>query len=458
MNTHIRKFAGLLLATSLLASAAMADSVVEIRQANAGGDPNSDVGGTRIRVDGAGVDRYDDVKTSTLDVWVAVRGKTPDGADRFKTLRLSVENKTIDGAKPGNAWKNYKISLPYLNPRSNSVANVRISPVQRCNEHLNSLAGTARANALKDGFNILLRNAYSLRAVSSWDLHPGGSPGPGFEETYNRDFISEEHADAILVCLALDRPKPRTQTSTQGVDPRPGQRMEPTLKTVKIRIEPAAIEVVNGQRCPTNLQLHGAVTTIREFKGSALFVGPGFISPLTPLDFDDAGTRNVRATYPLRWNQEPGLAAAPPTTGRSQTLTLRFNVVNRDNEVLESVNDTVKVTCELVPPPASVAVAGSIAAVIDFDARIRRADRAGPAGGTQLWVYSEGPSLAKSCALHGRGGNVPNWKVLTTVDIAAGATVKVMTALLPRGPGLDFRLVCPGEPAANRGNNTYELN
>ena len=458
MNIEKTSFAGLLLATSLFASAAMADSVVEIRQANAGGDPNSDVGGTRIRVDGAGVDRYDDVKTTTLEIWVAVRGKTPGGADRFKGLRLSAENKTIDGAKPGGAWKNYKINVPFLNPRSNSVANVRISPVQRCNEHLESLSGTARANALKDGFNILLRNAYSLRAVSSWDLHPGGSPGPGFEEPYHRDFVSEESADAILVCVALDRPKPRTQTSTQGVDPRPGQRMQPTLKTVKIRIEPAAIEVVNGQRCPTNLQLIGTITTIREFKGSALFVGPAFFSPLTPLDFDDAGTRNVRATYPLRWNQELGLAGAAPTTGRSQTLTLRFNVVNRDNEVLESVNDTVKVTCELIPPPTPVAITGSLAAATDFDARIRRADRAGPAGGTQLWVYNEGPQLAKSCALQGRGGNVPNWKVLTTVDIAAGATVQIKTALLPRGPGLKFRLQCPGEPAANRGNNTYELN
>ena len=309
MTIQKRTLAALLLATSLLASAAWADSVVEIRQATAGGDPNSDVGGTRIRVDGAGVDRYDDVLTSTLEIWVAVRGKRPDGADRFKRLRLSAENQAIDGAQPGDAWKNYKISLPFLNPRSNSVANARISPVERCNEHLHSLSGNARANALKDGFNILLRNAYSLRAVASWDLYPGGSPGPGYEEPYNRDFTSDERADAILVCLALKRHKARTQTSTQGVDPKPGKHLEPTLQTVKLRIEPAAIEIVNGQRCPTNLQLYGTITTIRAFEGSALFFGPGFLTPLTALDFKDAGTRVVRGTYPLRWSNALWLRA-----------------------------------------------------------------------------------------------------------------------------------------------------
>lgn len=456
MKIQKKRFSGLVLAASLFASAAMADSVVEIRQATAGGDPNSDVGGTRIRVDGAGVNRYDDVLTSTLDVWVAVRGKTPANAKEFNSLTLQVETQSIQAARPGAAWKNYQISLPYKNPRSHSVANVRISPVQRCNEHFNALSGAARANALKDGFNILLRNAYSLSATASWDLEPGNSAG-AFKEEYIRNFTSEASADAILQCLALDRPKPRTQTTTQGVDRRPGKRMEPTLKTVKLRIEPAGIEMVSGQRCPTSLQLYGTVTTIRAFKGAALFYGPGFLTPLTALDFDDAGTRNVRGTYPLQWSNEPRLAGAAPTTGRSKTLTLRFNVVNADNEVLESVNDTVKVTCELVAAPPPVAVVGALAALVNFDARIRRADRGAPGGGTQLWVYNEGPDTAKDCVLHGRGGNVANWKELTTVDIAAKATVQVDTALLPRGPGLRFRLVCPQEPAAKRGNNTYEL-
>jgi hypothetical protein len=178
---------------------------------------------------------------------------------------------------------------------------------------------------------------------------------------------------------------------------------------------------------------------------------------MTALDFDDAGIRNPRATYPLRWDNGPTLAGAAPTSGRSQALTLRFNVVNRDNEVLESVNDTVKVTCELAADTAPFAVVATPAAIVNFDARIRRADRGAPGGGTQLWVYNEGPDLAQDCALHGRGGNVPNWKVLTQVDIAARATVQVNTALLPSGPDLKFRLVCPKEPAAKRGNNTYEL-
>ncbi len=338
-------------AMAVFPNSALASPVVEISQAMAKGGVESGIGATRIIVDGAGTDRYDKVVNADLEFWVNVSGSTPDHHAQFDGLEIHAANAVLSyTSRPGDN-KTYKLVSPYRDPRVPGVANQTFSPIARCNTELANHGGAARSAFLKEGGTVRATDAYPLSATAHWQLWPGGI---GFKEPYRRDFKADARADAIIECRPLDRPKPRTETHTEGAPPRHGKKMEPTLQAVSFKAEPYQIESVGKQQCPMHIRLYGFVQVRRPFNGKMVFFGPHFLSPITDLAFTDAGQRTVTADYPVNWANRGGKA----TPGlMAQLVSLRMNVANAEGKVLETVERGIQLSCKptRTPPPASTA-------------------------------------------------------------------------------------------------------
>jgi hypothetical protein len=251
--------------------------------------------------------------------------------------------------------------------------------------------------------------------------------------------------------------------------------MDPTIKSATLRIEPARIERIGGEMCPTQLALYGEVVAIRPFRGSAIILGQGYLSPITSLNFPFGGARSVRGTYPLKWGggAPKSLSGGGPAAPSSQTVSLRMNVANQDKKVIETASETIKVTCERAQPrrvgssePRRVAPAPqrvafqpmeAVAAnspTADFDARIRRVDREGPGAAVQLWVYNAGPEAAANCVIAARANSADDFEPVASVAaIGPRQTIKLPDTL-PDEAG-EFELQCPGEPQSAAANNGY---
>lgn len=219
------------LAVALTApTAAMADDVLEIRQTLPKGGVETDAEFTRIRVTGKTDNRYDTVTTRQLDFWITVWGKKPGQMAGKGPLRLTLaaDNGAITIENPDYLQdaRVYRLTTPYIDPRSATVTNVRVSPIKRCNDELDRLSGAARDRFAREGGVLLQKQAYQLQGVAKHELWPGGI---GFKERYSRDFPATAWANAQIICAPLAGPKVRTQTRTQGAPERPGQRREPVI-------------------------------------------------------------------------------------------------------------------------------------------------------------------------------------------------------------------------------------
>jgi hypothetical protein len=324
---------------------AFADNpIVDIRQVMERTGANDGVGTTRIIVDGAGTDRYDEVKSATLDFWVLVSGRRPESAERFSQLKLRAAFAPTIFDSPPYGRRVHKLTVPYVEPRA-AGTDLPYSPIDRCNAELARRPGALRAAFLKNGGFVKAERAYPIDATASWELKPGGV---GFKENYRRDFTASDWADAIIECRPLDRPKARTETQTTGASPHHGQKMEATIQEVSFKAEPYQTETVAGQQCPTHIRLYGFVQVRRPFEGKLVFFGPHFLSPLTDLTFTEAGQRTVTADYPVKWGNSGGKA----TPGlMSQLILLKMNVANADGKVLETIERGIQLACKPTRTP-----------------------------------------------------------------------------------------------------------
>lgn len=297
-----------------------------------------------IKVDGANDHGpYDEVRTDKLTYIVAVRGAwNYQGTGHppfFLWIKSHVQGYTVsDDLVP--SWKNYAVSRPYVDPMSPNVVNTRISPIALCNALLQQTAGQAREQFLRQGVAFTQPNAYEL----------GGNayvlPADAFNP--NTQNFTTLKVPAKIVCMPLDRPRPRTQTSTTGAPPHPGKPLPPTISKATLRIEPAKVVQDGKFLCPSQLKLHGYGEAIRKFYGKALFVGPHYLSAITTLNFPAKGSRNVTATYEMDWHKMGGFTTMPNAEPKKQTLTFRFNIANKDGKLLESVAKTVEVSCKKI--------------------------------------------------------------------------------------------------------------
>lgn len=93
----------------------------------------------------------------------------------------------------------------------------------------------------------------------------------------------------------------------------------------------------------------------------------------------------------------------------------------------------------------------------DFDVRIRGADREGPDGAVQMWVYNAGPDDAVGCSVEWRPQGADGFtRVANLPPIAERETLKVESPL-PSNPNSEFRVACAGEPEDAQGNNDFLL-
>lgn len=328
---------------------ALADApVVEIKQAMHKGGVSDGIGMTRIVVDGAGVDRYDKIVNERLDYWVFVNARKPANAINFKGLDLSAGDARLQLPAFPQRPQTYRLSALYSHPQMAVAPHETFSPIQRCNNELAKRSGPQRATFLKQGGLIKAEGAYVLTAVAHWELAAGGI-GAVLGQDQDRDFTGQSRADAIIECRPLDRPKPRTQTHTQGAPHNPGTKMEPTLQSVSFKAEPYKTETVAGQQCPTQVRLYGYVQVRRAFNGKLVFFGPHFLSPVTDLAFPDAGQRTIIADYPVKWGNSGGKA----TRGLMQQLvSLKMNVANDEGKVLETIDRGIPLSCRPTRTPA----------------------------------------------------------------------------------------------------------
>lgn len=175
----------------------------------------------------------------------------------------------------------------------------------------------------------------------------------GFSE-YVQDFETID-APVVINCLPLNRPRVRSQSTTKPGPKPTGKKMAPTISEVSLRVEPSNIVQDGKFLCPSKLRLYGQVQVIRKFTGKSIFVGPHYLSAITPLNFPADGTRNVVGVYDMKWHQMGGLATQPNAGPKKQKLTFRFNVSNEDGKLLESAEETVEVSCKKIKSNAPTA-------------------------------------------------------------------------------------------------------
>jgi hypothetical protein len=297
-----------------------------------------------IKVDGSlQKGPYDSVRTKTLEYIIAARGEQ-DKRLIVPLFSLSLDGQGNGGGNLGEDWKHFALTRDYLDPRATGIEGRRVSPIDLCNDRLNATKGSARTAFLKKGVSFIHKDAYEVSGHVSADTLSG--------QVESSDTI---RVPVRIVCMPLDRPRPRENSGTRGAPPREGKQMAPTIKKATLRIEPAHVVQDGKFLCPSELKLHGYLETIRDFHGKSIFVGPHYLSAITTLDLQAAGSRNATATYKMDWHQMGGFATAPNAEPKKQKLTFRFNISDKDGKLLNSTEETVEVSCKKIKVNAPTA-------------------------------------------------------------------------------------------------------
>lgn len=106
--------------------------------------------------------RYTKVLTNELKFYVAVRTSYPKKAKSKVGGSIAFEGKTAASILGTSAEKVYAVVAPYIDPRSRTVENERLSAVGICNQNLNR-GGEFREKMLKKGMGpITLHDAYLM--------------------------------------------------------------------------------------------------------------------------------------------------------------------------------------------------------------------------------------------------------------------------------------------------------
>lgn len=277
-----------------------------------------------IQVDGPNGGNYTEVLNDTIEFFVSVRGMTPynaiEGTSRLK-LKLVPHTDYRDVGQISEVWKKYKLSMPYHDfPTYNSVP---ISPIKLCKQRLSETSGAAREDFMNKGTTFTKSVLWRAQGAVNWDRYPGQAD----KEEWRSTSLSVK-----IQCLALNR--------------------MPT----KFRIEPAKVSQLGKFLCPMELKLHGFMSSRDEFAGKSLFVGPYYLSAITPLQLDAGDSRNMSATYKMDWrHKNDALAVAPNIEPKKQKMTFRFNISNQAGKVVKSVEKTIEVSCRKIKVNAPTA-------------------------------------------------------------------------------------------------------
>jgi hypothetical protein len=290
-----------------------------------------------VKVDGEADGTYNKILTKTLEYGVYVRGDPPpDAVPGTSILSLGLYGGDWISSKITADWTRYTLSIPYHDfPYIPTMSYLPYkSPVGMCNDRLRQSSGAARNAFLKKGDTMIFEGAYELRSVLGWKLdnwHGG--------DTWRRHM----NVPVKIKCLALNRDR-----SQDGGPSRTSGTMPPLFWSTTPKIEPAKMVRDGRYMCPSQLKLYGFVETGRKFQGKAIFMGPHYLSAITPLNFSYAGTRNLTATYPVKWKEIGGLTTTSDPKPKKQKLTFRFNIADLNGKLLRSVEKTLNVACNKI--------------------------------------------------------------------------------------------------------------
>ncbi|WP_162789476.1 hypothetical protein [Altererythrobacter sp. ZODW24] len=330
------------LALTLISSPALADDPV-IQAYQLRYDPDQGVGQTEIVVRG-NKQRYTNVKTKAVSVWVGMKGRKPARASGgTHTMKIGSHILEFD---QHTEWRPYKTRFNYTAPRNGSF-----NATLFCNGKLDELSGEARMKFLRNGMSYPLENAYLGQLESSWLI--ADKPGPGFEDPPERQtWTNTVEIDARIKCAALDKNAGATRTNPTPPPPQPTRTNPdpgtlPRLKTATLKISPYAVQQVGGHSCPTKLRLRGFIETNRRMRGNLIFVGPQYLSPAKRFNFGGAKTMNHIASYTMKWGGGgSNTLAVNANTAPRQDLTFKFNIVNGQGNLVRTVTKSIRVTCE----------------------------------------------------------------------------------------------------------------
>jgi len=283
--------------------------------------------------------RYSRVATSTLTYVVAVRGGWSYGGTGsqlpFELWISPWMGGHVYPEKLQEDWVKYAINRSYHDPMFAGAVNQKISPVELCNDKLEQLNGNARESFMKQGHTFVYAQAYEIVAVE-WNHTIITDP--------TSDYYASIKVPARIVCQPLEAAPPATRNPTT-----------PLFSTVSLRTEATQIVQMGKFICPSKIKLYGRVEATRKFQGKALFVGPYYISNITPLNFPGKGARNVTGTYTMNWEQKGGLTTAPNTEPKKQKFTFRFNIADSGGELWGSAEKTIEVSCRKIKVNAPTA-------------------------------------------------------------------------------------------------------
>jgi len=275
-----------------------------------------------IEVGGPHRDAYREVLTETMIFKLRARGAAASSS-ADSTVNFTID--AIEGdawvrkyeGRLYEVWKKYNIPVRYSDV-SISFGQEHLAPIRRCNDLLKKTSGAAREDFLFKGSTISLDDVFTFRGRLT-------SPDHATRTT---------RVPVTIKCLPLDHNSLRA----------------------KLRIEPAKVEKAGQYLCPTELKLHGLVESREKFRGKALFVGPHYLSAITDLNFTNAGSRNVTASYKIKWKSKGGgFTTAPSDAPDRQDLTFRFNVADQSGKLLESSQERVEVSCRKIKVAAPTA-------------------------------------------------------------------------------------------------------
>lgn len=343
---------GLFIATAQgITAIALADEIELLVPIKAGLAPPNAI--AEIKVDGDS-ERYKSVKNKKLNYIVAVRGDKPQKATGGGSLDIYLGDAKVD-ATISASWAFHKISATYEHPMSDEFPELRVSPVDLCNERLEQTSGKARKEFRKDGATFAIQKAYPLVGSVEWWIKKwsGLSEPKGFGE--------RTHAPVKITCMPLarhdedpnapSRTTPPPTPSRTTPPPTPSRTTPPLFSKTTFEIEPSKVVKDGKYLCPSELRLYGYIETSHAFEGKSIFMGQHYLSAVTELDFPKGGSsRNVIGTYPIKWHQLGGLAAQPNAKPADQKLAFRFNISDSDGKLVKSMEKTVTVSCSKIKP------------------------------------------------------------------------------------------------------------
>jgi hypothetical protein len=307
---------GMLMASLSGSAAAIAGESIELKVQDSG------IG--IVQVDGPDGGNYTEVLNDTIEYRVSVRGATPydaiEGTSQLK-LRLVPHGEDREVGQISEVWKTYKLSMAYHDlPTYGSVP---ISPVKLCKQRLSETSGAAREDFMNKGITFIQSVLWLARGSVNWDRYAGHT---------DKVESASIHLTLKIQCLALNR------------------------MVTKLRIEPAKVTQLGKFLCPMELKLHGFMSSRDEFSGKSLFVGPYYLSAITPLQLEAGDNRNMSATYKMNWRPKTdALAVAPNVEPKKQKMTFRFNIADQAGKVVKSVEKTIEVSCKKIKVNAPTA-------------------------------------------------------------------------------------------------------